>query len=229
MKPLQQHVDQLFRRYAKDTSDQIQDLKREVLSNLEAKVADLTANGVEQREAIRQATQSITSVDHLIERTRTIYVFSYCLEFVQITLLYLLIAWMIVLPLQVIHMGENLHLLLLISIAVVGLLYITLLIIKKVKPGLLQKTAVLDLQAAVRFRKIGWLMWGLFILVWLVFTTALEFGSNIWFGHPVKIGGPYQFAVLAVRYALPFFSVLLPMLLHVSTKLIMKYEVREDE
>ncbi|CAM3367401.1 hypothetical protein EDM52_09795 [Brevibacillus invocatus] len=229
MKPLQQHVDQLFRRYAKDTSDQIQDLKREVLSNLEAKVADLTANGVEQREAIRQAVQSITSVDHLIDRNRNIFVFSYCLEFVQITLLYLLIAWIIVLPLQIIHMGGMLHLLLLISIAVVGLLYITLLIIKRMNPGIMQKTAVLDLQAAFRFRKIGWLIWGLFVLVWLLFTTALEFGSNIWFWRQVKIGGPYQFAVLAVRYALPFFSVILPMLLHVSPKLIMKYEVHEDE
>lgn len=229
MKPLQQHVDHLFRRYAKDTSDQIQDLKREVLSNLEAKVADLTANGVEQREAIRQATQSLTSVDHLIDRNRNIYVFRYSLEFVQIALLYLLIAWIVILPLQIIHMGGMLHFLLLISTVVIGVLYITLLIFQRVKPGLLQKTATLDLQAAFRFRKIGWLIWGLFILVWLLFTTALEFGSNIWFGHPVKIGGPYQFAVLAVRYALPFFSVLLPMMLHVSPKLIMKYEVREDE
>lgn len=229
MKPLQQHVDHLFRRYAKDTSHQILDLKQEVLSNLEAKVADLTANGVELGEAVRQATQSIPSVHHLIDQNRSIYVFRYILELVQIALLYLLIAWIIVLPLQIIGMGTKLHDLLLISIVVLGVLYIALLIIKRVWPVLLRKTAAMDLQAGLRFRNIGWLIWGLFILGSLLFTTALEFASNIWFGYPVKIGGPYQFAVLAVRYALPFFSVIIPLMLQVSPKLIIKYEVRADE
>jgi hypothetical protein len=229
MERLQQHVEHLFHKYKKHGSKQIQELKQEVYSNLEAKFADLMANGMERSEAIRQATQSITSVDHLIDRNRLVYVNRYLLEYVQMALLYLLIAWIVVMPIQILHMGVLLHLVLLVLIALIGLAYLILLTLKRRGSGFWQKTATLDLQAAFTLRKIGWLVWGLFIIISVGFTTALQFGSNIWFGRPIEIAGPYQFAVVAIRYALPFFSILVPMLLVLSPKLITKHEVDDHE
>lgn len=57
-------MDHLFRKY--QPTKQIQELKVEILSNLEAKVADLTASGMAYRDAVQQVKDSIRSIDNWI-------------------------------------------------------------------------------------------------------------------------------------------------------------------
>ena len=58
--------------------------------------------------------------------------------------------------------------------------------------------AYLSVTASKRRGKTAWMIWGVFFLVAAGTMAALTFGSDIWFGRPLNISGPYQLANLAV-------------------------------
>lgn len=226
MNPLQSYVDQLFKGH-KDNKE-TNDLKAEILSNLEAKVVDLTSGGMEHKQAIRVATESIDSVDFLLDKGNIkIYFTRYVTELLQIALLYCLIAWILTIPLRIIGEGTLLNGLLLIAVILIGVLFLILRFIKASR--FVNMTFICDMDVVKRYRRSIWFIWSLFITVWTLGNVAIDFGSNIWYSHQIKMGGPYQFAVLAIKYALPFVSVIIPLLFQASSKLIVKYEVGERD
>lgn len=224
MNSLKSHVDSMFNKYKENK--QIKELKSEVLSNLEAKVDDLITNGMEYNEAVSKAKESINNIDHLIDQNVKVYINKYKLEYIQIVLLYFIIAWIITIPLGIIGEGGILNIVLLISSFTIGIWYI--LLNKKGEHPYSQSTAFINLQFIFKIKKITWIIWLLFILVSTLYTTAIFFGSNIWFSRPIKIMGPYQFAEITIRYMLPFISIIFPLIFNVAPKLISRYEVGEN-
>ncbi|MBM6994239.1 hypothetical protein IM700_001025 [Paenibacillus sp. DXFW5] len=224
MNPLQKHVDRLFAGYP--ATGRIRELKEEILGNLEAKAADYMAGGMEYEQAVQAATASLTRIDGLIDESPQIYVNRYRLDLLQKTLFFTLILWILTIPLRMIE-RTPLSFLFLVLVLLLGILY---LVLNSVWRGrALEVTAPRNLHVARRRSRMVWLLWGLFILVTLLAITALRFGSNIWFGHQVKIGGPYQFAVLGIQYAKPFLTILIPLAFQASTTLISKHEAGEFE
>lgn len=223
MNSIQDHVDILFKGYGK--SNEIQELREEIISNLEAKVTDLTSNGMDYNQAVVIAKNSIKSVDHLIEGNKEIYINVFKTELSQIALLYFLIAWIITIPLRFVSVGFLINPSLLIAVVVTGVKFLSFNSNKE--QSFLQMTATLNIKSAYRYRKFAWLIWGLFILTSIIGITAIQFGSNLWFSRPISIDGPYQFAVLVVRYFVPFVSIIIPLLFSSAIKLIFKYEVGE--
>ena len=224
MNPLQKHVDRLFAGYP--ATGRIRELKEEILGNLEAKAADYMAGGMEYEQAVQAATASLTRIDGLIDESPQIYVNRYRLDLLQKTLFFTLILWILTIPLRMIE-RTPLSFLFLVLVLLLGILY---LVLNSVWRGrALEVTAPRNLHVARRRSRMVWLLWGLFILVTLLAITALRFGSNIWFGHQVKIGGPYQFAVLGIQYAKPFLTILIPLAFQASTTLISKHEAGELE
>jgi hypothetical protein len=222
--PLQKHVDRLFAGYP--ATGRIRELKEEILGNLEAKAADYMAGGMEYEQAVQAATASLTRIDGLIDESPQIYVNRYRLDLLQKTLFFTLILWILTIPLRMIE-RTPLSFLFLVLVLLLGILY---LVLNSVWRGrALEVTAPRNLHVARRRSRMVWLLWGLFILVTLLAITALRFGSNIWFGHQVKIGGPYQFAVLGIQYAKPFLTILIPLAFQASTTLISKHEAGELE
>lgn len=225
MESLHHHVDQLFHKYR--ASKQIQELKWEVLSNLEAKVADLVADGMTQDEAVRKAKANLASIDSIVGEHRRVYLRRFLGELLQLGLLYTLIAWILTMPLRIWGMGILLNYSLFASCLGLGIIYLILLGIKH--RSFVQKTSRMNLRAAFLLKKTGWGLWALYITATVAFTTALHFGSNLWFSTPVRITGPYQFAKLAVGYALPFLSILIPIWLGAIPRLILKYDAGEGD
>ncbi|MGP0584199.1 permease prefix domain 1-containing protein [Paenibacillus timonensis] len=224
MNPLQKHVDHLFAGYP--ATGRIRELKEEILGNLEAKAADYIAGGMEYEQAVQAATASLTRLDGLIDESPQIYVNCYRLDLLQKTLFFSLILWILTIPLRMIE-RTPLSFLFLVLVLLLGILY---LVLNSVWRGrALEVTAPRNLHVARRRSRVVWLLWGLFILVTLLAITALRFGSNIWFGHQVKIGGPYQFAVLGIQCAKPFLTILIPLAFQASTTLISKHEAGELE
>jgi hypothetical protein len=224
MNSLKNHVDSMFSKYKENK--QIKELKYEVLSNLEAKVEDLTANGMEYSEAITKAKESINSIDYLIDGNRKVYINKYKLEYMQIVLLYSIIAWIITIPVNIIWPGIILNMVFLICSIVIGIKY--LLLNTKEDYQYFQCKSFINIELAIKIRKMAWTIWFLFIVVYTLFITAIQFGSNIWFSRPVSITGPYQFAEVAIRYFVPFISIIIPLFFNVAPKLISRYEVGED-
>ncbi|MCQ6561391.1 permease prefix domain 1-containing protein [Paenibacillus mendelii] len=225
MSQLHSHVDQLFRGYKQ--TKQIAELKEEILSNLEAKAADLISTGMPHTEAIRKSIASIDHVDFLMDGRKRIRLLPYSLELLQIALLYVLVAWVITIPLAMLGKGIVLNTLLLVIVIIAGLLFLILQFNKKwVTHGIL---TTYHYKGALRLRRLAWLLWSLFVILMTLNTTALQFGSNLWFSRPVTLSGPYQFAIVGVRYALPFISIIIPLLIHASLRLAPKYEAGDAQ
>ncbi|MGG6310867.1 permease prefix domain 1-containing protein [Paenibacillus macerans] len=224
MNALQKHVDRLFAGYPKTAK--IREMKEEIAGNLEAKAADLAAGGMSYEEAVKAATSSLTSINGLIDENRDIYVNRYRLELLQKILLYALILWIFTIPLRLVE-RSMLSYLLLAVVLLFGILYLVLN--AAWREGALDETAPCNLNKARRRTRLVWLLWGLFILVSVLAVTAVRFGSNIWFGHQIKIIGPYQLAVVGFSYAKPFLTILIPLSVQAGYRLISKHEAGETE
>ncbi|MCJ8012071.1 permease prefix domain 1-containing protein [Paenibacillus sp. KQZ6P-2] len=223
MSPLQEHVESLFAGYK--PTRQVRELKAEILSNLEAKVADLTTEGMEYDLAVEVAKANITSVKGLVEEQASYDVAKYRTELLQTALLYFLIAWIVTIPMQLFRVAENLSLLLPLIAVVLGIIYI---IVRGSATGADSKTASFDYTSGVYKRNLAWIIWGIFVMAMTMSTTAIHMGSNIWFGRPLHISGPYQFGVLAANYVWPLVTIVIPLLFNASLRLKMKHEAGEN-
>ncbi|WP_136607807.1 permease prefix domain 1-containing protein [Paenibacillus dokdonensis] len=219
MNPLQEHVERLFAGYK--PTRQVRELKDEILSNLEARVTDLTAEGMTYNQALEVARANMTSVEGLIEEQSSYDVVKYRTAMLQTALMYCLIAWIATIPMRLFRVAENLSLLLPLIAVILGMIY---LIVRGSAASAQQRTVKFDSTAADHSRKLVWIIWGIFVLAVTMSTTALHMGSNIWFGRPVHISGPYQFGVLAANYAWPLVTIVIPLLFNASLRFKMKYE-----
>ncbi|AWX58153.1 hypothetical protein AB432_025295 [Brevibacillus brevis] len=225
MESLKHYVDQLFQKYR--GSKQIEELKWEVLSNLEAKVADLVGDGLSLDEAVKKAKANLPSIDSIVGEHRKVYIRPLLQELLQLGLLYGLMAWIVTMPLRIWGMGIFLNYSLFAISILIGIVYLILLGINR--PGSSHHLTSMNVRSAFMLRKTGWMLWALYIVGTLVFTTALHFGSNLWFSRPVNLSGPYQFANVAVSYTLPFLSILIPLWLHAIPRFILKYDAGEGD
>lgn len=222
MSELKLHVDSLFSKYP--MNDQMKDLKEEILGNLESKKADLMAEGLDEYSAIAKAKQSLTSIDYLIDGNRKIYIHSFSLELLQWILISLLISWIITIPLQLDLPGTFTNTLLFIMAVLVGILYL-IFSNRKNKAD----TKFINIVSFAKWKKYIWLFWLLFITIVILYSVAINFGSNIWFLRPIHIDGPYQFAILAIRFLLPLLTIQIPLIVNKAFRLLEKYEVSEAD
>lgn len=213
------HVDFLFRKYP--INKHIKELKEEILGNLESKKADLIAEGLDEDTAVTQAKQSITTIDYLIDGNRRIYINQYMVELLQWVLIYLLVSWIITIPLQIGIEGNTLSFFLFCIAIIVGVIYLTR------SKNDLSATKYVNTASFAKWKKYVWIIWGLFFLAATLYTTALNFGSNMWFSRPIYINGPYQFAIVAIKFILPIVTIQIPLLVNKAFKLLDKYEVSD--
>lgn len=223
MNELKKYVDHLFKKYHHLDSSE---LKEEILGNLEAKVIHLISEGLNEKDAIEKAKNSITTIDHLIDGYVSVFIDQFKLQSFQIGYIYLLIAWIITIPLSIFGMGIFINYGLFFICFILGLFYIFLLYKRKEYHDNIDQLNIVSFYKA---KKIAWLIWLLFILIFWSFLTAIEFGSNIWFSRPVHINGPYQLGLLIAQYSLPFLSIILPLMLNAWIRLIPQYEVRNSD
>lgn len=218
MDRLKNHVNKLFSGY--EENQQVGELKEEILSNLAAKVADLESEGVEHKEAVTVAIQSIERVDHLLDDEIEVFANKFKVELVQLALLYSIIAWILTMPAIIMGMGVLINYSLLAVVFALGMIFLVLN--GRKEASFINKVSLYSIKSTQRYRKTAWCIWWLFIGIVILSITAVHFGSNLWFWRPVAIDGPYQHAVLAITYLLPFVSVIIPMLFSKSVALIQK-------
>ncbi len=224
MSELKNYVDSLFSKYRKTKN--IDELKAEILSNLEAKKSDLIASGLDEKTAIQKAKDSITNIDNLVDGNKNIYINQYKLESLQQSLLYLVIGWIVTIPFTLFADFIPINLLLFCSIIVVGIVYFCIAA-NKAKSGI-EKQQYVNINRYIKLGKTAWLIWGIFVTVCVLIVTGLYFSSNIWFSKPIRIDGPYNFALMAIRYFAPFVTVIIPLIIQKLPKLILKHEVGES-
>lgn len=221
MTDLQKYVDSLFRH--QQVTPEIKDLKEEIVSNMIAKRDDLIAQGLDAESATEKAKESLSGVDFLIEGNQLTDVSKYHDECTQTVLLNCIIFWILSLPLLftryalVCYMGLAL-------VIVSGCVYIS-----SRKPSV-STVAYFSVTASKRRRTMAWTIWSFFFLVAAGTMVAVTFGSNIWFGRPLNITGPYQMANIAVRFYLPLLTIMVPITFSNFVRILLKNRKgQEDE
>lgn len=226
MNDIKHHVDYLFRSYKH--SHNINDLKAEILSNLEAKRSDLIADGYDETTATKQAIESIDNIDYLIDGNKNIWIHQLQVEALQHLLLYLTIAWVITIPLCVFTvLATRANIRYVSGVIIAGILY---LIMRSNKNATyINSTRYVTINRFKTASLFTWAIWGIYFISQEILVTATHFGSNLWFGHSLKIGGPYVFAQIVTDYLIPLSTILIPLIVSKLPKLIEKYEVGEYE
>lgn len=213
MTDLQNYVDGLFRH--QPLTPEIQDLKEEIVSNMMAKRDDLMEQGMDAESATQKAKESLPAVDFLIDGNQLTDVGTYRLECMQSVLLNCVLFWIFSLPLLFVgpaflcYVGG-------ILVLAAGCAYAWM----KYHP--VSGVAVLSVTASERRRKLVWVIWGLFFLVSAGMMAAVTFGSNLWFGRPVSISGPYEMATIAMRFYLPLLTIFVPLTFGSFSRLLTK-------
>lgn len=213
MTDLQNYVDGLFRH--QPLTPEIQDLKEEIVSNMMAKRDDLMAQGMDAESATQKAKESLPAVDFLIDGNQLTDVGTYRMECMQSVLLNCVLFWIFSLPLLFVgpaflsYVGG-------IFVLAAGCAYAWM----KYHP--VNGVAVLSVTASERRRKLVWVIWGLFFLVSAGMMAAVTFGSNLWFGRPVSISGPYEMASIAMRFYLPLLTIFVPLTFGSFSRLLTK-------
>ncbi|MCL1852694.1 MAG: permease prefix domain 1-containing protein [Peptococcaceae bacterium] len=237
MSELENHVNHLFKSYA--NSQKNNDLKAEILSNLEAKKLDLLKSGMDEPTAIQQAKDTLTSVDCLMDENRHVFAAKYRLAILQILLLYVLVAWIVSIPLTVIGFWKA-HDLIFACVIAAGTGYlIANLVIHLVWPRFAGKSphkttrpeqiSIVNLDRVLTIRRWAWGVWSIFIILSTILVTAVMFGSNLWYSRPIVIDGPYNLAIILASYLEPFFTIVIPLVIHKIPSLVLKYEAEAGD
>ncbi len=222
MSDVKKYVDKLFRDQA--PSEQIDDLKMEIISNLEARIEDNMERGMDHQAAFDEATANLKSIDGLVDHRRKVLRYPYFKELLQVALIYLLIAFIIVTPLRLSMM------LVYMSRAILGGIIVTA-VLYAVNYGARMDTATISVDMA-RFKlakRWVWLLWGLFMVLKTLLNIGARFGSAIWFGRSIHIDGPYQFLMLVLSFVLPALTIIIPLMVTRAYKIVRKHEVNQDE
>lgn len=223
MSELKGYVDNMFRKYGK--SKQVNELRDEILGNLEAKKADLIRQGLDDKTATEQVKISIVSVDNLIEGNKLVAINKFKIECLQWTLIYLIVVWIVTIPLGIFNIGFPISFFLFALIGTVGIWYVFASHNKR--EGYTNKERFVNYLAFEKVKNLVWAIWVLFVFLSILSTTAVYFSSNIWFSRPIRIDGPYALGLIIIRYSIPFITIIIPLIVNKSFKLINKYEAGE--
>ncbi|MEK5037845.1 hypothetical protein [Sporosarcina sp. FSL K6-3457] len=217
MNDVRKHIDRRFAKYPK--TDETLELKEEVIGNIEAEIEDLQSYGHSFEEAFRISIGQMAKLDGLIDGVKSVRLSNVLMEVMQWTLIYTLIAWIITIPLSIFYEFRRISWALFGVIIVIGLSY---LIYYKIRKLLSRDYVQVNLYKIAAVRKYVWITWSLYIVATWGIITATLFGSNIWFGRPIPIDGPYEFATSSVMYVSPIITIIVPLLMNKLQKIIIK-------
>lgn len=226
MSELSGYVDELFSAYK--NSHHIEELKAEILSNLEAKKADLLSSGLDEPEAVRKVKESITNIDFLIDSNSQVYINQLKLELAQWSLIMILIGWILTIPSLIFHSGLPANTIMFMAVLLAGSYYLVLYQKQAHTEGFTEKTEFRNVRRYQKRRRVAWILWIVFAAVSLLAITALHFGSNLWFARRATIDGPYALASLLIAYFEPMLTIIIPIIVSLPVSLITKYEVGDS-
>ncbi|MHA6260424.1 hypothetical protein ACXYMX_11090 [Sporosarcina sp. CAU 1771] len=222
MNNVREHVENLFSKYPK--TDETRGLKDEVIGNVEAEIEDLQRNGISFEEAFRVSIGKVSGLGELITGVNVLSLRKTVLDMYQWALLYIIIAWVITIPLSVFNNARRVSWLLFIVILLMGTIYFLLYLARH---QLLKGHIHTDFTKIGKLKKIVWIVWFGFQLISWGIVTLINFGSDIWFSRRISLGGPYSFGILVIQYSLPLLTIVIPLLVNKLESYVEQHEGEE--
>lgn len=200
MKEVERVVDQLFQ-HVRMTED-VKELKAEIASNMEAKFEDLMNRGFEKGKALSKLQEDFVAIDGLIDSVYRVDYHGFQKECFQSCLLASLFFWILSIPTMLVGRAF--------AWLAFGLAVLFAVLYLDKRRSDKHEVRFVSIEQLEKIRKNAWLIWGLFFLICVLTITALQFGSNIWFGRVVTFQGPYDFANKLVNYYIALTTIAFP-------------------
>jgi|GEM_PF-4062946 len=205
MNDLERYVNRRFAKFKHNK--EIQELRDEVLVNLQARIDDEMAQGKPYQAAFDLAVESLGNVDLLIEGHQEVARNRFRRGAAQLAVLYSLIPWVITIPLRFFHSGVLANTGWTLVLVITGVVYLVLLWLTRSD----ETTRVINVRKLRNVTKVVWVLWGIYVILSTCFTLGTWFASDIWFHRSIQMTGPYVFASFVVSVVLPFVSVFIPL------------------
>lgn len=216
------YVERLFSN--KEKTKEIQELKEEVISNMQAKYEDLLLQGISSKIALEQVKKDIdiSFVEDITDTRQEIAINIFYTKCVQQLLLAFIFIWIFSIP-TMIYYGWSLATFALFGVICCGIVYIAIHFLDKKKQKEVNRKQVRKL------RRYGWLIWGMIVFVKMGMITMVQFGSNIWFHHPIIIDGPYALGEILLRYYIVLITIFIPISLSLFPKILKQMQEERAE
>lgn len=221
LKEVQAYIETLFV-YQKKTP-QSAEMKEKLLDCMTRKINELISQGQTGIQAFHTIKRSISAEEWLLNGNQLTDMAGYKTQCLYYILLNCVLFWIFTLPL----LFTKYALISFIGLVATIILAISYAItLKKSKSA--EKVALISVSENGKRRKVAWIIWSVFALVYILAVALVLFGSNLWFGRPVEISGPYEFANIAVHFYIPLLTVFIPITFHCLTKTLPEFEKRYE-
>lgn len=89
--------------------------------------------------------------------------------------------------------------------------------------------ALVSIPESRRRKKTIWILWGISFSILIITKAVALFGSNLWFGYPIEITGPYSVINIALQIYVPLLTIFIPITVGSFTNILSKHEKRYDD
>lgn len=222
LKELQAYIDTLFAYQKRDSATT--ERKEKLMSCLTKRINDLITQGQTGGQAFQIAKASISTEEWLLNGNQLTDMAGYKTQCLYSVLLNCTLFWIFTMPLLLTRYGPICFVGLAATL-LSGILYS----INLTKDRRRESVSLISVPEIKKKTKVVWELWGLFFLVYSLAVAAATFGSDLWFGRPVEIAGPYAFANIAVHFYIPILTVFFPITVNSFTKSLSAFEKRDED
>ena len=213
------YIDMLFSYQRKNAKTEA--LKEKILNEIIINVNDLLLQGVDEIDALKKVKESVTKEERLIDGNQVTDIHEYLVQCSYSVLLNCTLFWIFSLPLLFVKYAPICY------IGLVLTLIAAIFYIFQSKCNKKTNTfALVSILESKKRKKTIWRLWGIFFSVSVAVKMAVLFSSNLWFGRPIEITGPYSLINIVLPFYVPLLSVFIPITIGSFTNLLIKNEKR---
>lgn len=221
MNEVSQYVDMLFSHQRKNVKTD--ELKEKLLNEMIRYINELILQGVAEVEALKKAKEHITEADWLGDDNQITDIQEYFVQCSYSVLLNCTLFWIFSFPLLFVKYAPICFIGLALTL-IAGIFYIY----ESRKHKKASILALVSLSESKRRKKTIWILWGIFFSIFIIAKAIALFGSNLWFGSPIDLTGPYSVINIALHFYVPLLTIFIPTTIGSFSNLLSKHEKRCD-
>lgn len=219
MSEVSKYIDMLFSYQRKNAKTEA--LKEKLLNEMISNINDLLLQGADEVDALKKVKESVTKEEWLIDGNQITDMQEYLVQCSYSVLLNCTLFWIFSLPLLFVKYAFICYIGLVLTL-IVAVFYI----FESKRNKKTNILALVSISESRKRKKTIWRLWGIFFSFSIVVKMAVLFSSNLWFGRPIEITGPYSFINIVLPFYVPLLSVFIPIAIGCFTNLLLKNEKR---
>lgn len=198
--------------------------KEKLLSQMTSNINDLILQGMDDADALKIAKENIANIEWLIGDNQLTDMQEYLVRCSYSVLLNCTLFWIFSFPLLFVKYAPICFVGLALTLAS-GIFYI----FESKKNKAANILALVSTSESKQRKKTIWILWGISFSIMIIAKAVALFGSNVWFGHPIEITGPYSVINIALQIYVPLLTIFIPITVGSFTNILSKYEKRNDD